>query len=338
MRNRRVAAILAVLICNAVPFGACAGVSLQAAERLKGELMPLGGDRTGNAEGTIPSWQRGLTQTPPGFKGLGSRYIDPFTSDQPRFTITAANLGQYKDRLTPGQLALLDKYPETYKIQVYDSRRTLANPEFIYEATFRNATEAELLSGGEGLTGASTGIPFPIPQSGHHAIWNHKLRYRGQQIRRWNNLFSVAPSGEHNFVRLKEEVRFLYNKPGTPREDLRNMLLYYLQVMIEPKRLAGTGVLVHETLDQAKEGRRAWYFNPKYRRLRQAPSLAYDNPIGAVGSNDSTSDQFDMFNGAMDRYAWKLLGKKEAYMPYNAYRVHSDQLKYSDIVKPQHVN
>ena len=45
-----------------------------------------------------------------------------------------------------------------------------------------------------------------------------------------------------------------------------------------------------------------------------------------------------MFNGAPDRYDWKLIGKKELYIPYNAYRLDSPQLKYSDIIKPGHIN
>ena len=32
-----------------------------------------------------------------------------------------------------------------------------------------------------------------------------------------------------------------------------------------------------------------------------------------------------MFNGAMDRYDFKLIGKKEMVIPYNAYRFQYDQ-------------
>ena len=30
----------------------------------------------------------------------------------------------------------------------------------------------------------------------------------------------------------------------------------------------------------------------------------------------------------------KLLGKKEMFVPYNSYKLHSDKLKISDIIKP----
>ncbi len=51
-----------------------------------------------------------------------------------------------------------------------------------------------------------------------------------------------------------------------------------------------------------------------------------------------TTDQLDMFNGAVDRYDWKLVGKKELYVPYNSYKLHSDSLKYKDILTPLHIN
>jgi hypothetical protein len=51
-----------------------------------------------------------------------------------------------------------------------------------------------------------------------------------------------------------------------------------------------------------------------------------------------TNDQLDMFNGAPDRYDWKLVGKREMIVPYNSYRLHSDKVKYAEILKPLHLN
>ena len=45
-----------------------------------------------------------------------------------------------------------------------------------------------------------------------------------------------------------------------------------------------------------------------------------------------------MYNGAPDRYNWKLVGKKEMYIPYNAYKLSDTNLKYSDIIKEGHIN
>jgi hypothetical protein len=86
-----------------------------------------------------------------------------------------------------------------------------------------------------------------------------------------------------------------------------------------------------------KEPRRAWVYNAGRRRVTRAPNVAYDNP-GTASDGLRTSDQFDMFNGAPDRYNWKLVGKRELLVPYNAYTLHSDHTKISDILKPLHLN
>jgi hypothetical protein len=107
--------------------------------------------------------------------------------------------------------------------------------------------------------------------------------------------------------------------------------------VVAPARHAGTILLAQETMDQIKEPRRAWVYNAGRRRVTRAPNVAYDNP-GTVADGQRTSDQFDMFNGAPDRYDWKLVGKKEILVPYNSYKLHSDKVKVSEILKPGHIN
>ncbi len=317
---------------------AAAKVSKAEADKLNGELTPVGATRAGNTAGTIPAWDGGLTKPPPCFKGEGSRYCNPFPDDKPKFVITAKNVDQYKDQLTAGQLTMFKNYAETYKIPVYATRRTFANPQFIYDATYKNALNAELGGNGEALVGAVTGIPFPIPKNGHEVIWNHKVRFRDISARRWNNQFAVTTGGNYNQVKIREDVLFSYSKKGIKPEDLNNVILYFLQITVEPPKLAGTILLVHETMDQVKEPRRAWQYNPGQRRLRRAPDVGYDNPgTGADGLR--FNDQTDTFNGAMDRYSWKLVGKREMYVPSsNSYELHSDKYKYSDIVQRGHLN
>lgn len=317
-------------------FGAAAKVSPEEAAKLKSTLMPLGGEKAANADGAIPAWNGGLTKPPAGWGGSGKRYTDPFPDDKPKFTITKDNLAQYKDKLSPGQLALFAKY-STYKMPVYETRRTGANPEFVYEATFKNATSGQLVANGDGVEGAVTGIPFPIPKNGHEVIWNHKLRYRGEALRRWNNQFATTTAGSYNLVKIQEDALFSYSRKDITPDALNNIAVYFLQITTEPARLAGTILLVHETMNQVKEPRRAFQYNPGQRRLRRAPNVAYDNP-GTASDGLRTNDQLDMFNGALDRYDWKLIGKKELYVPYNSYKLHSDKVKYKDIVTPQHTN
>ncbi|ROH86541.1 DUF1329 domain-containing protein [Stagnimonas aquatica] len=316
---------------------AIAKLSPAEADKLKKELTPIGAERAGNKDGSIPAWEGGLTKPPACFKGAGAWYCDPFPEDKPKFTITKANVDQYKAQLTDGQKALFAKFGDSYKMNVYPTRRTAAFPDFVYEATYKNALNAELANGGESLNGAVMGIPFPIPKSGNEPIWNHKLRYRGAGVDRWNIQAAVTTTGAFNLVKIREQVKFLYGTKGLSPEQLNNVGIYFMQTVTAPPRLAGTITLVHETLDQVKEPRRAWQYNPGQRRLRRAPNVGYDNP-GTGSDGLRTNDQTDTFNGATDRYTWKLLGKKEMLVPYSSYALHSNKLKYADILKKTHIN
>lgn len=329
--NILASAALAVL----VSMSASAKVSSEEAAKLGKELTPVGAEKAGNKDGSIPAWDGGLSKPIAGFK-TGARYTDPFPEDKPLFTINKSNLTQYKSKLSIGQQELFAKFSDSYKMNVYKTRRTFANPQFIYDATLKNATTAELGGNGEALNGAITGAPFPIPKNGHEVIWNHKVRYRDSASVRWNNQFAVTTSGEYNLTKIREDVQFSYSQPNIKPESLNNVLFYFMQITTQPARLAGTILLVHETMDQIKEARKAWQYNPGQRRLRRAPNVGYDNPgTGADGLR--TNDQTDTYNGAMDRYEWKLLGKKEMYVPANSYALHSDKVKYKDIVKKGHI-
>ena len=305
------------------------------AQRLKAELTPTGAERAASADGGIPAWSGGLTKAPAGWTA-GKHYADPFPEDKPLFTLTGANFAERRERLTPGQQALFAKFADSYRMNVYPTRRTFANPEYVYEATFENATRATLGADGDALQDAVTGVPFPIPASAMEVIWNHKVRWRDNATR-WNNQFTVATSGEANVVKAREDMKFAYGAPRIAPENLDNVLFYLLQTMTAPARQAGSLVLIHETMDPVREARRAWQYNPGQRRLRRAPNVAYDTP--AVASDGlRTHDQMDTFSGALDRYEWKLGGKRELYVPANSYVLHGDKLRYKDIVRKNHLN
>lgn len=316
-----------------------AAVSAQDAARLGAELTPLGGEKAGNAAGTIPAWTGGLKSAAeagfPDYKS-GQHHPDPFASEKPSFTITAQNMNQYAANLTEGHKAVLKAYP-TYSMRVYPSHRTAAHPQRIYDATKQIATTANLAPGGNGVTGAVIGIPFPIPKQGAEIFWNHVLRYRTDTAQRSIGQAALTAGGEYTLVKFRDEFHVVYALPGAKEAELDNVILYFIQETVAPARLAGEILLVHETLDQAKENRRAWLYNPGQRRVRRAPNVAFDNP-GTAADNQRTSDQFDMYNGSPERYDWKLVGKKEMYVPYNAYKLNSNQYKYKDILKPQHIN
>ena len=316
---------------------ALAAVSPEQSAALGNSLTPLGGEKAGNADGSIPAWSGGLTQAPAGYQGPGKHHVDPFADDKPLFTITRANLAQYRDKLTVGQIALFEAYPDSFQMPVYSTRRTASAPQWVYDNTAKNAVSAKLLAGGNGFADAYGGIPFPIPQSGVEALWNHIARYRGTYVVRRASEVAVQRNGAYSLVTSQQEARFRFYDPKGSYAELSNTLVDYLSFIRSPARLAGGAVLVHEPLDQVAEPRQAWGYSAGQRRVRRAPSLAYDTPITAADGL-RTADDTDLFNGAPDRYDWKLLGKREIYIPYNNYRVGSPQVAYKDLLQVGHLN
>jgi Protein of unknown function (DUF1329) len=316
-----------------------AAVGAQEAARLGADLTPVGAEKAGNADGTIPEWTGGIkSPADAGFPNYrsGDHHPDPYASDKPLFTITPANMGQYAGKLTEGNKRLLQTYPD-YKMIVYPTHRSAAYPQRIYDATKRAATTATLAPGGNGVIGAVQGIPFPIPKQGVEVFWNHILRYRGDAVVQNIGQAPVTAGGSYTMVKFRQDTLFQYSLPGITEAALGNTIIYFIQETTQPARLAGEILLVQETLDQSKENRRAWIYNPGQRRVRRAPNVAFDNP-GTNSDNLRTSDQLDMYNGSPERYDWKLLGKREMYVPYNSYKLHSNSLKYTDILKKNHIN
>jgi len=319
---------------------AAAGVTAQQAARLGADLTPMGAEKAANAAGTIPAWTGGIKSAAeagaPGFKS-GGHHPDPYANDKPLYKVDASNASRYAANLTAGHKVLLNAYKGSYFLNVYPSHRSAAFPQRIYDATKANATSGKLTGAGNGVTGAIGGVPFPMPSSGLEVIWNHILRFRVEIAERTIGQAAVSRTGTYNLVKLHDETMVGYSLPGATEAGLDNTVLYFIQETTAPARLAGEILLVHETLDQTKEQRRAWLYNPGQRRVRRAPNVAFDNP-GTASDGLRTSDQFDIFNGSPERYDWKLVGKQEIIVPYNAYPLHSNKLKNADIIKPLHIN
>lgn len=326
-------AVALVFSCNAL-----AKLPADQVARLGQDLTPVGAEKAGNAAGTIPEWTGGIQAAPAGYKP-GDHHPNPFADDKVLFTISKANLDQYRQFLSPGQIALFDLYPDTFKMNVYPTRRSASFPQYFYDATKRIAAEAELIQGGNGLKNAAIGIPFPIPSNGLEAIWNHIARYRGVAASR--NAGQAAPTaqGAYTIIGFDEQIMFKYSHPDATPEVLQseNILFRFKQSVTTPARLAGTALLVHETMDQVATPRQAWTYNTGQRRVRRAPNVAYDAP-GTASDGLRTTDDFDMFNGSPDRYNWELKGKQEMYIAYNDYKLHSKELKYADILMAGHIN
>ena len=305
------------------------------ASQLGKDLTPMGAIKAGNAEGTIPAWTGGITQPPAGYK-QGDHHPDPYADDKIRLVIDKNNMDQHSDKLSVGHKAMLQAY-DSFKLNVYPTHRSASMPQRIYDATIKNASSAELTEGGYGVTGAVNGIPFPIPANGQEVIWNHILRWRGNTTARHFSQAAPTRSGDYTLVKFYDEFSMQYSQEGRDESNLDNVIIQFKQTVLSPPRLAGGILLVHETLNQKIEPRKAWLYNPGQRRVRRAPNVAFDNP-GTASDGMRTTDQYDMFTGSPERYNWKLVGRKEMVVPYNSYKLHSDSLKYEDILKPLHIN
>ncbi len=329
---------LASLLLSAalVPGLAMAQATPEQVAELGKSLTPMGSPRAGTEDGRIPEWTGGITEPPAGYQA-GKHLVDPFPDDEVQLTITAANVDEHREHLSAGQLAMFEKYPDTYKLPVYQTRRTAAYPQRVYDAFAANAAATKLTHEGNGVSGAIVTSPFPFPTEGLHAIWNHKLRYQGDNFTREYLQITPQRGGSYTPVKLKEEVDVKYAAPGATPESVGNLNLTFLQQVTAPARLAGFILLVHETLNQVTEPRQAWTYNPGQRRVRRAPNVAYDNP-GTAADGLRTNDNLDLFNGAPDRYDWELVGQKEIYVPYNAYRVSSGDVKVKNIIQAGHIN
>ncbi|MEO3866163.1 DUF1329 domain-containing protein [Rheinheimera fenheensis] len=326
-------AIALVLSCSAL-----AKISPEQAARLGNDLTPMGAEKAANADGSIPAWTGGITEAPAGYTP-GMHHLDPFKDDKVLVTVDKSNLDQYKALLSPGQIKLFEIYPDTYKMNIYQTRRTASYPQYVYDATKAIATKAELIEGGNGIVNAAIGIPFPIPQNGLEAIWNHLLRFRGVAASRNGGQAAPTAAGAYTIIGFDEQIMFKYSEPNATAEALtaENILFRFKQGVTSPARLAGTALLVHETMDQVKTPRQAWTYNTGQRRVRRAPNVAYDAP-GTASDGLRTTDDFDMFNGSPDRYNWELKGKQELYIPYNSYKLHSNDVKYADLLMAGHIN
>lgn len=299
---------------------------------LGGALTPFGAIAAGNAAGTIPAWDGGTTRRPAG-SDPRAPLANPYAGEAKLFSITAANVAQYEDRLSPGTAARL-RSVAGWRIDVYPSHRNFAAPRDILDAAIANASRARLINGGLGVEGAARAIPFPLPQSGEEAVWNHLLRWKGLQMKATQANAVVGTDGRYTLARYTVKVMFPYNRPEPNPEGLNNA--FFLEVL-SPPRIAGGMTITKDYVDPYTTPRQAWFYSAGERRVRRAPNVGYDTPIGDTDGLQ-TIDDIDLFNGALDRYDWKLLGRREMYIPYNCYELNNPSHDYSDIIQKDFVN
>ncbi len=295
-------------------------------------LTPLGAIRAGNDDGTIPAWTGGMVGHP---GPAPARFRpDPFPDERPLFRITAQNVDRYAGRLAPGTVAMI-RTIRGFHVDVYPTHRTAAAPQFVYDNAIANEGRAHLVHGGQGVEGASLSVPFPIPHDGPEAMWDAALRWRGTQIvRNVTNVIST-PSGDYSLQRWHEDIMLPYNTVGF--SNTRHWDSLFRQEVLSPPRDAGALTLVINHENPYEQVREAWSYNPGERRVRRAPDIDYDTPLTDTDGLE-TVDDYDLFNGALDRYDWTLVGRRELYVPYNTNRLQDVSLRYSDLVGRECLN
>ncbi len=330
--------LLSASISLALSSNAQAAVDAAQVAQLGQSLTLIGAEKAANADGTIPEYTGGNTTLPAGFTQGDSMRPNPYEDEQPRLVIDAKSAAENKDKLTATINELFKRFPD-FRLDVYPTHRSAAYPQWVLDNTVKNAANAQSTDGGIGLLNALPGIPFPIPANGGEAMWNHLLRYQGStansKFDNWNvdsaGVATLATTGDAtiNYPFYQDPARTTVSEPKE--------LFYRIKVLYTaPARRAGEAVLLQDALDPLKQPRRAWQYLPGQRRVKLAPDLAYDTPNpGSAGA--STYDDTFVFSGALDRFDWKLVGKREMYVPYNSYKIVYD-IDVGKMTTPNTVN
>lgn len=310
-------------------------------------LTPIGAEAAGNGQ-DIPTWQGGLRQPPASYKE-GGPLVTPaqIANDQPIEVITQDNYARFAYALSAGHQQLLAKYA-SYKMRVFASRRTAAYPKPIYTWTEYNARRATLTHDNS-VRGARVGFPFPLPlnpASGKNPaakiMMNHRLRYQGNTVIRGNDRMVISPFGTMGLSKSEERLRFFYSDTEHGRKyaklkHTRDLLFKYSGKFTAPPPILGQIRLQHEYINASPLHRRVWVAKKGDAKPSQLPTHGFDTPVDGT-QGVQFADQVDMFSGSLERYQWKLAGKREMLIAHNAYAGTDRTLHYRQIITPRHFN
>ncbi len=290
------------------------------ASQLGTTLTEFGGIKAGSADGAIPAYTGGINAIPGLPAGNAtSGYPDPFASEKPVFSVTGANASQYAAMLTPGAQALLARYPD-YRIDVYPTHRTAQYPASVLANTVKNASSAQEIPGGNGVTGTYAGIPFPVPTDGYQVMWNSFLQYHPAYCeQRFQNYLVDSSGAVTELGTIATSWTHQYYFPDQTGLQT-NFWAYYEVRYLSPAAEAGPTFLFQYPIDFTKNDDVTYFYSPGTRRVRLAPEFTYDTPISSYGGAIDY-DEIDLFYGKMDKFDWKLVGEKEMIVPYNDYKM-----------------
>ncbi len=335
MRSRIMTSLLLALSVG--PGVAMAKVSAEEAAKLDGpELTCSGAERAGTASG-IPQYTGKYVGKWPGMTRKFGYEPGPYASDKPLFAIDAQNMAKYADKLTEGQKALLTKYPKHFRMDVYPSRRDFGAPSWVCDTAKKNALNAVFIDDNQGVDALGGAPAFPIPKNGLEAIWSSKTAYRAFSEKVTGDIANVYGNGSIAWGRNQFRTMNVMNRAAKERPPTTEEITsYFYTGYLLPERDRGFVAVGYQVSNYKNGSTQAWQYIPGTRRVRQAPEVGYDYPVPPGGLH--TTDEDYGFNGATDRYTWKLVGKKEMYVPYHNFKINDPSLKYKDIVKPGSIN
>lgn len=314
-----------LILAAALAAGCVAGSSVLAATEIplvKDRYLPWGAEFAGNDAGTIPDYT-GAPAIPADYDPArpGVR-PDPFRDEAPLFVVDQSNMQQYVDNIPEGIKHLLEKYP-TFKLNVYPSHRTANYPDFYIKNTLKNIDSCKNINNGLGLEGCYAGLPFPFPETGNEVMWNRFLKYDQYAFSAQSQATNHITSGGQviNTGSGPTYGQAPIFDPARINETLRPDDIYNV-IRINwtgPARKVGEVNLLTDAIDMLNVGAKAWTYMPGQRRVKLAPDLAYDTP-GPASGGASIMDETSIFYGPLDRFDFKIVGKKEMIIPYNAYK------------------
>jgi hypothetical protein len=332
MKIRIIVAAALVTLTSAVE----AKVTPDKAKELDGPKYTCQGAEKAGSQSGVAEYTGKFQGTWPGMKNEHGPDLGPYDAEKAKFTITSANMAQYADKLTEGEKALLQKYPTNYKMNVYDSHRDFKNADWVCDTVKKNAVTSEIVHDGLGLTGISGAIPFPFPASGLEAIWNVINPNRTSTE---DAVVDIADVYNNGSVAWGKQHFMTYNPGNDPKkrgsfQDKINAYFYTSYLL--PERDKGFTAVGFQPNDFTKDSTSSWQYQPGLRRVRQAPEVGFDYPVPPAGLR--TVDDDYVFNGSPERYTWKLVGKKEFYIPYHNFKTNHPSVKYADLIKPGSIN
>ena len=344
-------ALLAVGIGTMGMSSAMAAVSAEEAKQLGGaKLTEFGAERAGSTDGSIPAYTGGLTlKDVPSYDPIKNAvYVDPYASEKPLYSINAQNIAQYDALLSPGNKLLIKSYPG-YRIDVYPSHRTMRYTPAVLANSIKNATTAHLggpvegdnLLGADEGNNAYPGIPFPIPKTGAEVIWNHYMHFAPTIRRQSVNGYVVDTAGNitslPHLIQVTVHPWYDTNKTKPLRKEIPSDAIFgFNSTETAPPTSAGIVFLNFYTARGEDGGQKVWFYTPGQRRVRMAPEFAYDVPIASFGGVLAW-DELLGYVGRLDRFDFKIVGKKEMIIPYNDYKLVMETGE-KDMFKPKFLN